>query len=190
MLVVGGCGNPTARACRRRQAQRTVGPTLGLPPTLLPPKVSLPPRPREIRLDGRDPCALLTADQRHQLGFDRPPVPFTAEVLNHAAACSIGDSLTNMGTGRLLDVSTGGIELYTRTDLLNVTIAPTAVVGFPALEVRGPGDEGACDIVVDVAVGQTLDVGIDSPITKRVPVTQLCVRAHTVAEAAMNSLGA
>ena len=38
-----------------------------------PTGVLLPPRPREIRLDGVDPCSLLTAEQRAALGLESEP---------------------------------------------------------------------------------------------------------------------
>ena len=39
----------------------------GTPSAAGPPP--LPPRPREVRLDGVDPCSLLTSEQRADLGF-------------------------------------------------------------------------------------------------------------------------
>ena len=42
-------------------------------PPPAPTGVVLPPRPREVRLEGVDPCSLLTAEQRAALGFTSEP---------------------------------------------------------------------------------------------------------------------
>ena len=145
----------------------------------------LPPRPREVRLDGVDPCSLLTAEQRAGLGFTSTPAiskPYVALFRGDVPTCTMfssspGAVLLGVGT-----VTTAGIERWQDTSLA-ARVRPTAVAGFPAV-IALPTQSGAyCSVEVDVAPGQLLDVQIsdggDSP-----PVTQeaLCQRAGQTAE--------
>ena len=50
----------------------------GPPPA--PTGVVLPPRPRDVRLEGVDPCSLLTAEQRAALGITSEPHPSVSRV--------------------------------------------------------------------------------------------------------------
>ena len=44
------------------------------------PPTPLPQRPQEVRLDGVDPCSLLTPEQRAELGLETAPRPSTSYV--------------------------------------------------------------------------------------------------------------
>src|SRR5919109_3942694 len=61
VLLVGGCTSVVGGQSAPVGSSESTG-------------IQLPPRPREVRLDGVDPCSLLTAEQRAELGLDRPPV--------------------------------------------------------------------------------------------------------------------
>ena len=54
-----------------------------------------------------------------------PPVRLTSRVFNDAPTCSFRDSASDVSGSILLDTTAGGIELYTRTDRLNVTLTAT-----------------------------------------------------------------
>ena len=82
-----------------------------------PPGVLLPPRPKEVRLDGVDPCTLLTAEQRAALGFEseprtgrsrRPPC-YRGDVPICTMRGFTGDA-SSVGIGV---VTTAGIDLWT-----------------------------------------------------------------------------
>ena len=49
-------------------------PSPGEPSVAEPTGPALPPRPRDVPIDGVDPCSLLTEAQRAELGLDRRPV--------------------------------------------------------------------------------------------------------------------
>jgi len=55
-------------------------------PSAAPP-APLPARPREVRLDGVDPCSLLTPEQRTALGFKNKPSSSKPYVELSAAKC-------------------------------------------------------------------------------------------------------
>jgi hypothetical protein len=62
--------------------------------------VELPPRPREVRLNGVDPCSLLTEQQRAELGLDARPV-FSQAPVGLTEYCSV---VVEVAAGQLLDV--------------------------------------------------------------------------------------
>jgi hypothetical protein len=154
--------------------------------------VELPPRPREVRLDGVDPCSLLTEEQRAELGLDGRPVSSEAPVGLYPGAdvraCDIsGFEPRAVSTGISL-VTTVGIERYTSGELV-AEIRPITVQGFPAVVAVPTRFTDYCTVVVDVAPGQLLDVqfatgGRQPPI----PQPQLCRDAETVAGEVMRSL--
>ncbi len=160
------------------------------------PSSPLPPRPREARIDGVDPCQLITPAVRARFGltdnFDRRP---TTDGLQTS------DCQTSNFDGAVLrppprvDVR---LRLI-RDQAAAVTLqqSPTAsrvitVAGFGAVESPpqiGPKDN-ACTIDVDVANGQMMSVffgngGNDLP---NLSYQLMCSDAHVVAEAAMRQL--
>lgn len=182
VLAVSGCStSPTENTAR----------TLPPPPEPVahPPARSpqLPPRPREIPLESVDPCALLSPAQRSQLGLDRGPTPGSEKGFGDAATCSFRNTRANVAT-RLALVTIEGVDVWT-SDTAQVRATPTTVAGFPALVVRTPGMELACNVAIDVARGQHVDVlyrddGAEPPA----PREQLCAGATRVAEAVVTGL--
>ena len=124
------------------------------PASSAPAGASLPPRPVELRLDGVDPCSLLTVAQRAQLGVNGGlSVPST-----HVTSLS-GDSCTwsnlpetpdNAYLGRT--VLGQGAEYASGREPLRV------VDGFAATTSGSTGTDPAhyCAVLVDVAPGQSL----------------------------------
>jgi hypothetical protein len=92
-LALSACTSPTAT------------PTSAPPP----PAPSLPPRPLEMRLDGIDPCALLTAAQRSTLGVGP----------GQASTTSPSDSTVQGAACLWLTVEQHPAEGYTATAVLN-----------------------------------------------------------------------
>ncbi|MHA6618562.1 DUF3558 domain-containing protein [Pseudonocardia sp. DLS-67] len=154
--------------------------------------VELPPRPREVRLDGVDPCSLLTEQQRAELGLDGRPAFSQAPVGLYPGAdvpaCDLsGFEPRAVATGITL-VTTVGIERFTSGELA-AEIRPITVQGFPAVVAVPTRLTDYCTVVVDVAPGQLLDVqfatgGRRPPI----PQAQLCRDAEIVAGEVMKSL--
>ncbi|MEV0678305.1 DUF3558 domain-containing protein [Actinosynnema sp. NPDC050436] len=151
------------------------------------PEISLPPRPREVPLDGLDPCAVLSADQRAQLSLDQPPSGYLEASFGNAKACTIRSGISG-NVLRLALVTVEGVEVWL-SENAQVDARPTTVSGFPALTVRTPGIEDACTVEVDVARGQFLDVmfrdGGNKPQVKQ---DVLCQGAQRAAEAAVAAL--
>ncbi|HEY8373363.1 MAG TPA: DUF3558 domain-containing protein [Pseudonocardiaceae bacterium] len=146
-----------------------------------------PVRPREITLDGRDPCALLTRSQRRQLGLDGPPTRYTDEHFAGAEACTVRDNEQGL-VARLALVTEQGVEVWLE-EPAQVDATWTDVAGFPGLVVRTPGDETFCNVEVDMADNQFLDVMVrDGGNVTPPPLDELCRRAERVAIAAVHTL--
>jgi hypothetical protein len=154
--------------------------------------VQLPPRPRDVRIDGVDPCSLLTDEQKSALGFetltfvDSSPsalypggdIPLCAIRGYEPRAISLGLSM----------VTTAGIELFTSGQLA-AEVRPVTVGGFPAVVAVPTGFTKYCSVIVDVAPGQLLDVQFsDGGRVPPIPQDRLCSDAEQVADAAMATL--
>ncbi|MCP2260451.1 Protein of unknown function (DUF3558) [Streptoalloteichus tenebrarius] len=157
----------------------------------LPATTTLPrsPRPTEIPLDTVDPCGVLTPDQRRQLSLDGTPTPYADSRFANARACSLRDGAHGL-VARLAVVTDQGIEVW-HDDTAQVDAEGVQVNGFPALVVRTPGQETFCNVEVDMADGQFLDVLLrDGGNQKPPPRDELCRGARRIAEAAVASLRA
>lgn len=182
VMAVAGCTTqPVDKASEVRSDPPTPSTTTSVP-------LTMPPRPREIPLDKVAPCAILTKDQRKQLSLDTTPSPYTDTELK-AKACTIRGTFSGL-VARLALVTNEGIALWT-SDEAQVDAKSTTIVGFPGLVVRTPGLNTLCNVEVDLAEGQFLDVlfrdgGGANPIAQ----DDLCLGAQRVAEAAVNSLSA
>lgn len=187
VLLLGGCGvlaEPTSSGSTGQRG-RPAADSLSLPPPT--PTATRRPRPRAIPLDRVAPCQLLTAAQRRQLGYDRPPKPSTDTHFGDAKACAFGNSAEAVD-GQLALITSSSIEVWT-DQTAQVDTAQIQVAGFPALLVKTPGIEDACNVEVDTTDGQFLDVLADDGGHRTPPPQQVfCQRARTLAEAAMTSL--
>jgi hypothetical protein len=156
--------------------------------------IELPPRPREVRLDGVDPCELLTEDQRAELGLDgRPGFDQAPSQLYEAEvpACVIRGSDPREIRVAVSLVTSTGIERFTTSRGLAAELRPVQVRGFPALVVVPTRYTTYCTVVVDVAPGQLIDAQFsDGGGQPPVPQPQLCEGAEALADAVMATLNA
>jgi len=181
VVVLAGCAQPVAG---------TSAPVSGVAPTAtdIP---ELPPRPRVVPLDGVDPCALLTADDRVDLGLDQPPVAnvgMSALYGGEVRQCAVrGFEPRAISVSVLLSV-TGGVELYFRPGVRS-EITPIDVAGFPAIIALPVTIRDFCTVVVDVAPGQVLDVQVaNGGRQPPIPQSELCTDAEVTAGIAMGNL--
>ncbi len=159
------------------------------PPITSSTSATMPPRPGTLSLTGVDPCAILTESQRLDLSLDSTQTPYTDTEFDKARACTMRGS--DSGTvARLALVLDMGVDVWL-SDEAQVVSTPVLVGGWPALVIRTPGLDEACDVDVDTGQDQFLDVlfrdgGNKTPI----PQDTLCQGAQRVAEAAVVSLKA
>ena len=149
----------------------------------------LPARPGNLPLTGVNPCTILTADQRTSLSLDSTPTPYTDQAFDKAKACSMRG--IEAGTeARLALVVDMGVDVWL-SDEAQVQAQPVTVAGYPALVVRTPGLDDACNVEVDTGQDQFMDVLFrDGGNTPPIPQNTLCLGAQRVAEAAVTSLKA
>ncbi|GAB3295984.1 hypothetical protein GCM10027563_37790 [Parasphingorhabdus pacifica] len=183
-LLLAGCG--LGQSENTADAGKPSAPPPPPPPTTSEPP-PLPARPFEVPLDDTDPCELLTEDQRGQLGFDRDPLPGAEAGFGDAATCSFRNTSGKVGA-RLALITTEGMGVWT-DDTAQVDATPLVIHGFPALVIKTPELDLACNVAVDTAEGQHVDVlyrddgGRPAP-----PLDQLCAGARRVAEDAVETL--
>jgi hypothetical protein len=147
-----------------------------------------PTRPREIRLDGVDPCTLLSPAQRKSLGLDAASEPYVAGRPTPGKACSITGFQPRAINVSLTAATTVGITVITAPGAVSDALTPTVLAGFPAVLAR-PRNPDGCVMDIDVAQGQTLDILFrDGGGSVPIPQDQLCRDAAIVANEAMATL--
>ncbi|MFT7835086.1 DUF3558 domain-containing protein [Saccharothrix sp. BKS2] len=160
-----------------------------LPTSTSPGPTSSPDsRPREITLDGIDPCATLTEAQRGQLKIDEArSTPL--DVLNTGSpppTCryrSNGQSLYSYNVALVTDA---GVEHWEGGN--NLDVDPKTVGGFPAYQLKLTGtSEGYCSYTVDVSDGQQAYVQF-FPIGDGFTQDQMCQNAAEGAELVLATL--
>jgi hypothetical protein len=198
--LVAGCGSGAPAAAPSSVAASAApsaasGPSAASDPSagVAPPSAvgsaparSLPPRPRELRLDGIDACSLITSGLRSQL-----------TVYSRMNRDPAGDGLrssdcewTNFPAHPQLALSVRlvldrGIESYLDDPQARVT----EVSGYSAVDLPGlyPTRDDGCVVRVDVAAGQTLWSGYGSD--GRVPGKTYDDMCDTARVAAQSELG-
>lgn len=157
-----------------------------------PDKIELPQRPREVRVDGIDPCSLLTAEQRAELGLEGQPLFGTGPSELYPGAdvptCAVRGYEPRAVAVGVSNVTTTGIELYTSGELA-AEVRAAEVRGFPAVVAVPIRFTDGCTVIVDVAAGQLLDIQFaDGGRLPPIPQPQLCQGAQMVADAVMMTL--
>ena len=177
----------TVAGCAAAPVEGTPSPAAGATPESTGPV--LPPRPRELPLDGIDACSLLTPAQRAELGLDGLALPSqTTSTLFAGRACAIsGFEPRDVAVGLTL-ATRNGIEALIEPGRVRDQLTLTAVLDFPAVIAR-PAISNACSVDIDVADGQFLDVLFrDAGTSPPIPQEQLCNDAVKIAEAALRTL--
>ncbi len=146
-----------------------------------------PVRPREVRLDGVDPCTLLTPDQRKQLGLDQPPQSLTSAG-GDRVLCSWRGNEPRAVSASVILLLQAGIERFDRS-FPRAVFTDTVLRGYPSLEIQSAGPLVDCELAVDVAAGQVLDVHFSDDGRKPpVPLDQLCDSVRVAADFALGNV--
>jgi hypothetical protein len=144
-------------------------------------------RPRSLPLDRVSACGILTRSQRLALSLDDTPTPYVDTEFDKARACTIR-GIESGTVARLALVTDMGVDVWL-DDTAQVDAAPVTVAGFPALVVRTPGLDDACNVEVDTADDQFLDIMFrDGGNATPIPQDTLCAGAQRVGAAAVTTL--
>jgi hypothetical protein len=154
----------------------------------LPPQ-KLPPRPRELKVDGMDPCSLVTPAIRAQAGVTSQGQADPSSTDNALRGCGY-DNFPQHPTAAL------DVNLATNQDTAGFLFFPDAVAstvaGFGAVDSpdSAAGPDHSCVVRVDVAENQGLWVSLYNTLGDDATSThaQMCQKAHTVAESIMAGL--
>jgi hypothetical protein len=153
------------------------------------PTVEIPPRPRDISLDGLDPCTLYTDEQRAQLqANDVESGVQGSEYFKDMKECVLYvDDQEPFYEYSALAVTFEGVEAWL-TGQRNVDAELTSVQGFPAarFKFRGVEDEG-CWFAVGVADKQYLAVQMQ-PTSQGFTQDKLCQMALDATNMALTTL--
>jgi len=168
----GGTASPTTEA--------TTSPTTSASKSTAPSSN----RPREIKLDGKKPCDLLTAEQLAVIAPTTAPRPNTSN-FDNAPNC---DFSATGAFWSITVVTSEGIEEWTSGKRRGQATEIPPIAGFPAITVTLPTDQVACDIAIDVADGQYLYAGFEVSKSFADKFPKPCDGARVGAEAAMQNL--
>jgi hypothetical protein len=150
--------------------------------------MSKPPRPKEIKLDGIDPCSTFTTAQRSELKIDESQDK-ALDVLNNeqpAPTCRYHANGRTIFSYNVSLVSGEGIEYWEAGS--NLDVDAKTVAGFAAYQYKLSGtSEGYCSYAVDVADKQQLIVQF-FPIGDGFTQDQMCQNAAKGAELALATL--
>ncbi len=157
------------------------------------PTVSIPPRPKDLKLDGVDPCALFTEPQLDQLKITRKRAATSkSETYSGAKECVL--DVTTQGASynyRATAVTTEGIDAWL-TGKRNVDVELAAVGDYAAARfvIKG-ADQGTafdCSTAVDTAQGQQLQVTMTVNLRGEYTLDQMCQMSEQAAGLAVTTL--
>jgi len=151
--------------------------------------VAIPPRPKEVRLDGLDPCKLLAKGQLDQIKVDRQRNLTIADGrwkgMPHCAMDG-GDG-NQFWDYDLTLVTVEGIGPYLNGQR-NVDAKLVNVGGFAAADYKGIGTTNVdCSTAVDVANGQQLVVEF-APDRNMFTQEQMCKKSEQAAGLALQAM--
>lgn len=139
-------------------------------------------RPKEITLDGKDPCGLIPEADWTKLGIERPGKQSDSETFK-SPRCYYS------GVGDVTLVVTDGVAAWT-DKASNVDVSDAdPIAGFPTITVWNEVDRRSCYTAVDVADGQHLLTTATS-VNANVDRDETCDRSYQLAESAMKTLAA
>lgn len=143
------------------------------------------PRPRDIQLDGKDPCELIPRSDYSDFYLEDPGKPGRNRTFDGDECTWDG---TEVGYFAVVLITDQGVEMWLNGTTAAEGTEADPIADFPAYSVLLPEDEGSCFVTVDVADGQQLlvHVGIDRQKLSAVP--PVCEYAHQFASSAMSTL--
>ena len=140
-------------------------------------------RPRELRLDGKDPCATVPKTEWAKYAITGAE-PQENEVFK-SPSCFYNSSKASMDVTLVV---TEGIEAWAPGKRLAQPVNVEPVRGFPAISLKLPKQTTECGVAVDVAQGQYLLASVVIDINDEASLPEGCTYARQFAETAMNTL--
>lgn len=194
LLLVTGCTEKSDGQATPDPGAGSSSETSGLPTTSsegASPTVEIPPRPRDISLDGLDPCTLFTDPQRTELNAnDVDAGTAGGEHYNGMKECVLSvDAREPFYEYNAVAVTFEGVEVWfagdRNADVELVTIGGFAAAQFTFLDVQ----DVSCTLAIDVADGQYLMVEM-MPVSQfeQAEICQMSGQAAQMALATLQTL--
>lgn len=152
------------------------------------PTVEIPPRPRDISLDGLDPCTLFTDPQRAELNANDVDAGIAGgEHYDGMKECVLSvDAQEPFYEYNAVAVTFEGVEVWFAGDR-NADVELISISGFAAAEFTFRGvQDVSCTLAIDVADGQYLMVEM-MPVSEFTQ-DQICQMSEQAAEMAVATL--
>jgi hypothetical protein len=150
----------------------------------------IPPPPKDLSLDGLDPCTLFTDAQQAQLGIDdfRTGVSGGTTIYKDMKNCALDkEKAEPFYSFDVVAVTNVDVD-YWINQPHNVDVTLISIGGYPAAEFKTKGTEGAdCAVALGVAKNQHLHVEF-VPLSEDYEQDQLCQRSEQAAEMALQTL--
>jgi hypothetical protein len=140
-------------------------------------------RPREIKLDGMDPCSLIPPTDWPKFRIEKPGKQIENPTFKSPECSYAKDS----GGVAVTLVITEGIDVWTDGGRSAQVEEADPVEGFPTLSATLEVDPNRCDALVDVADGQYLKA-YAAVRSQKSELPEKCEFARQVAESAMRTL--
>ncbi|SDI61957.1 Protein of unknown function [Actinokineospora alba] len=191
LLVVAGCTTSEAGNPRTSESSADVPTTTKSSSTSK--TATIPPRPKALKLDSADPCALLTAAQRAELRITRVEASTNGtDIYKGAKQCELEVAATGLAYEYTINlITTEGVEAWLsgkrRVDTTVVSVNGYAGVIHVLKGAGGAKNSHECYIGVDVADGQQLQVGLGE-ISRTFSQEQICQMTEQAAGMAMTTL--
>ncbi|HET9143230.1 DUF3558 domain-containing protein [Actinophytocola sp.] len=183
--LVAGCTNTSAgQPLPTADGPATSG-TQPSPPSGSTTSGSAPARPREIRLDGKDPCALVPQSDWPKFYIEKPGRLRRQDPVFKSPDCFYSNNVLGLS---ITLVMTEGIGGWTDGSKSGIAKNVEPVEGFPAIAITRKGDQYDCYVAVDTANGQYLLATVNLTPSKASQVPERCEYAHQLAESAMRTL--
>ena len=190
LMLITACTEKEPGAASPTEAEPTGGaPSSDTPPSsgVAEPTVEVPERPKELSLDGIEPCSLFTDAQLAELGVEGKPEAGSSDDQFNAPLCTLdGPQTEPYFSYDVLLITDLGIDTWL-TGRRNVDSWLVSVGGFPAVDFKTKGVEDRdCSTTVDVADGQQLMVN-QFPLSD-VDYKELCQLSEKAATMALQTL--
>lgn len=154
------------------------------------PSVEIPPPPKELSLEGVDPCALFTGAQRAQLKVNdvKPNADGGDDIYDGMKECILdADAAEPFITYQVIAVTDVDIGFWLSDDR-NADAELISIAGYPAAEFHTKGVEGSdCAIALGVAKNQHLHVEM-APLSEDLEQDAICQGSEQAAEMALQTL--
>lgn len=173
-------------ACTSSGEKGKPNPTSGASPTSGS-AAALPKRPAELKLDGVDPCKLLTEAQMAEIKVTKTsPQKLDTAGLGEAPGCFYENGLKYTYSVAL--ITNKGVPFWL-SGSGNTEAKVVNVAGYGAAQIKLIGVEGFdCSVAVDVAEGQQLDFMYSPGTEKGDSQDQLCSKVNKAAALAVETL--